>query len=284
MATLNPAIVLNRLVADERLLRRLLKRYAEFVKLCRADSSPTAMDVVPSGDERQLVQDAYLQVIYDIEQFRLFAVRQRLQLEASAEESRRYQQTAVTLADETKNAAEHVLELKKELDEARQERERKLEYDRLATKINQLPTRDTSHRNIHRLREEINELGNSQEKHADRVEMRRAHLRRILDCIAEMTAAIQAETDGDPSIDAAALEMADADIGTPNIDIDTQHNDTDGELNDRVASGPARSSQSHTVHHRHHPLRTAIEEDEEGQLLPKDSTDTSMDVDKVLLQ
>ncbi|KAI8057805.1 hypothetical protein BDF22DRAFT_662429 [Syncephalis plumigaleata] len=271
MATLNPAIVLNRLAVDERLLRRLLKRYAEFAKLCRGDAALAKMEVESEVAQEPAIRDAYLQVLYDIEQFRLFAARQRLQLEASVEESKRYQQTASTLA------AEHVLELKEQLNEAREERERKLEYDRLATKINQLPTRDTSHRNIQRLREEIDALGHSQEKHADRVEMRRIHLRKILECITEMSAAIQAETDGDPSIDAAALEMADADIGTPNAtDMDAQHHDTDGETNER-----GLSSRSGMASQRpHHPLRASIEDDEEGQLLPKDSAN-SMDIDSV---
>jgi hypothetical protein len=92
-----------------------------------------------------------------------------------------------------------------------------------------------------------------------------------------MSAAIQAETDGDPSIDAAALEMADADIGALNVtDMDTQHHDTDGETNERSLSSRTDIASQRS----HHPLRTSIEDDEEGQLLPKDSAN-SMDIDNV---
>ncbi|RKP07376.1 Tho complex subunit 7-domain-containing protein [Thamnocephalis sphaerospora] len=213
MATIDPAIVLNRLVADERLLRRLLKHYLEFDKLTQqtAGSVDHEMQSKDPAIRQQQIHACYLQLICELEQFRLFAARQRLQHEANVEEGQRYGQDVINIAQNTHEVGEQVEKLKEQLEEARRERERKLEYDRLAAEINKLPTRAASHRSITQLQEEIRELGNNQTKHEDRVELRRTHMRQVLEAIAAMTAAIQAETDEDPRIDAAALEMADAD-------------------------------------------------------------------------
>jgi sugar-specific transcriptional regulator TrmB len=162
---MDQSIILNRLVVDERLLKRLLKHFLEF----------------------QQSSHHLIQFIYEIEQLELFAIRKRKQYEILFQDIFNYQREQSMIEEMIQQTHQEISQLKQTLSHIYEEHEKKLSFDQLTIQIQQLPTRDSFQEEIQQLEKEIELLLREQLKHEDQLNARRKGMQNILESIKNMT-------------------------------------------------------------------------------------------------
>ncbi|KZT60741.1 hypothetical protein CALCODRAFT_428741, partial [Calocera cornea HHB12733] len=125
-------IIHNRLLNDERVIRRLTRKFHAYST--KARPTPYASSSSILGDLR----DAFLS---ELAQYQVFLRKTTLQCQAEQRQVLAYQQERDRIANLHARNREDIATLKQELEKAQIGRKQKIEYDEVAAKINGLPTR-----------------------------------------------------------------------------------------------------------------------------------------------
>ncbi|KAF9452424.1 hypothetical protein P691DRAFT_794858 [Macrolepiota fuliginosa MF-IS2] len=134
-------IVLARITNDERPLKRVIKKFHNYI---HASSAP-APSLVPIDDTAQTiapVDDAKEAFLVELASFQLLLKKSVMTCEAESRQVEEYQKERQKIEQEHESLKTQIKELKVALEHAQIVRRRKMEYDVVAEKIHVLPSRE----------------------------------------------------------------------------------------------------------------------------------------------
>ncbi|KAH8830437.1 Tho complex subunit 7-domain-containing protein [Flagelloscypha sp. PMI_526] len=137
-------IVSIRIANDEKTFKRLVSRFANYMAAVREETS--AQDDVKRRRDELLVE---------LDSFELALRKHELACLAEERQAEEYEAERLKIDVEYGTLQGQIEQLKTTLEHAQRERERKLEYDKLAQQVNTLPTRDELERSIESLEQDM---------------------------------------------------------------------------------------------------------------------------------
>ncbi|KAJ1547147.1 hypothetical protein HK405_006553 [Cladochytrium tenue] len=154
------AIHRNRLTVETRPLKRVIHRFRA-LQDAAASSNPEA------------ISTAVADLLVDLDAFEMNLQKQLIVHGVNRQDVEHYEQEKKSIGKAMKQAEADIEELKVQLAEEQQLRRNRQEYDALAAKINELPTREESLSNTAMLEAEISQLRAALERHTVSLERRR---------------------------------------------------------------------------------------------------------------
>ncbi|KZP00205.1 hypothetical protein CALVIDRAFT_325005 [Calocera viscosa TUFC12733] len=170
-------IIHNRLLNDERVIRRLTRKFHAYST--KARPTPYASSSSNIGDLR----DAFLS---ELAQYQVFLRKTTLQCQAEQRQVLAYQLERDRIANLHARYREDIATLKQELERAQIGRKQKIEYDEVAAKINALPTRGELEKEITAMQEEIAALQHDKELQMSHMNARREKFDQLINDINEL--------------------------------------------------------------------------------------------------
>ncbi|KAF9117693.1 THO complex subunit 7 [Mortierella sp. 14UC] len=138
-------IIRTRLSVNERPLRRLTQRFQKWTGVLVAGS-------------REDIENSFQGLLMEISQFELGLSKSTLVAEMAERERQHYHEERHQIEDNIALSHEELETLARDLEEAKQERANKIEYDQLAAQVLQFPSRESSQQSIAQLNTEILDL------------------------------------------------------------------------------------------------------------------------------
>ncbi|RHZ67249.1 hypothetical protein Glove_302g25 [Diversispora epigaea] len=173
-------IIRDRLAVEERTLRRVTRKHATFINF------------LEQGNLKEARQN-YNEFLVDFSTYELSLARFQIIHDMNIREARHWEEEAKKIEKEIEEIKKVIEKLEKELKEEEEIRKNKVEYDLLATEINEHQTRDESIEEITVLDDEIKSL-EEKEKVIDEIMKRRySQIERILSVVSEIQTEIQVD-------------------------------------------------------------------------------------------
>ncbi|CAG8500679.1 11630_t:CDS:2 [Diversispora eburnea] len=173
-------IIRDRLAVEERTLRRVTRKHATFISF------------LEQGNLKEARQN-YNEFLVDFSTYELSLARFQIIHDMNIREARHWEGEAKKIEKEIEEIKKVIEKLEKELKEEEEIRKNKVEYDLLATEINEHQTRDESIEEIIVLDDEIKSL-EEKEKIIDEIMKRRySQIERILSVVSEIQTEIQVD-------------------------------------------------------------------------------------------
>ncbi|KAF9903241.1 THO complex subunit 7 [Linnemannia zychae] len=163
-------IIRTRLSVNERPLRRLTQRFQKWTGVLVAGS-------------REEIENGFQGLLMEISQFELGLSKSTLVAEMAERERQHYNEERHQIEDSIALSHEELETLARDLEEAKQERSNKIEYDQLAAQVLQFPSRESSQQSIAQLNAEILELENEALLQSQLMDLRKKQFFTALLCL-----------------------------------------------------------------------------------------------------
>ncbi|KAJ3242687.1 hypothetical protein HDU78_001234 [Chytriomyces hyalinus] len=180
------AVIRNRIALDNRPLRKIVKRFETLRKAVEA-----------KGGKDSSAREAFELFSTDLAAFQLSVRKQKQMREMNVVQQSHFASDLCSVQDGIQAAKADIEELKVMLVQEQTAAKRKTEYDAVARKCLELPSREESERNMATLREEILALQQTQQRLVQSYAYRKTLLHNVVSAIYTMKDAI--ENDGDDS-------------------------------------------------------------------------------------
>ncbi|KAF9183779.1 THO complex subunit 7 [Haplosporangium sp. Z 767] len=164
------AVIRTRLSINERPLRRLSNRFLKWT-----GSLTTATD--------EDIDNGLQTLLLEISQFELTLSKSKLVADMAERERQHYDQEQQEINESIVKSQEELEDLARELEEAKQERTNKIEYDQLAVEVSKFPSRESSQASIADLKAEILELEKEAVQQSMMMELRKKQFFTALLCL-----------------------------------------------------------------------------------------------------
>lgn len=156
MATIPPptpeeedAIIHSRITNDEKVLKKIVKRFHTY------SSAAHPLHPPETQPEPATVEEAKELFRVDLDSFHLTLQKAVLVCEAERRQVKQYEREKQRIEDERESLKGQIEQLKTSLEDAQLSRRQMIEYDLIAEKINQLPSRDELQQSIESLDNDI---------------------------------------------------------------------------------------------------------------------------------
>ncbi|KZT05536.1 uncharacterized protein LAESUDRAFT_655453 [Laetiporus sulphureus 93-53] len=143
------AIIHSRITNDEKGLRRVTKKFHNYMTVAYTPASTPPSSAISSVDD---AREAFL---VELASFQLLLKKSLMVCEAEARQVEEYQMEKERIADQHVNLKSQIEQLKLSLEHAQIQRRRKIEYDAIAEKINTLPSREELNASISSLENDM---------------------------------------------------------------------------------------------------------------------------------
>ncbi|KAI8841191.1 Tho complex subunit 7-domain-containing protein [Chytriomyces cf. hyalinus JEL632] len=184
-AATEDAVIRNRIALDNRPLRKIVKRFETLRKAVEAKGG------------KDSTREAFELFSTDLTAFQLSVRKQKQMREMNGVQQSHFASDLCSVQDGIQAAKADIEELKVMLVQEQTAAKRKTEYDAVARKCLELPSREESERNMATLREEILALQQTQQRLVQSYAYRKTLLHNVVSAIYTMKDAI--ENDGDDS-------------------------------------------------------------------------------------
>ncbi|KAI9360780.1 Tho complex subunit 7-domain-containing protein [Zopfochytrium polystomum] len=191
------AIHRNRLLVETRHLKKVVQRFRAL------------QDAVMSGQHDKL-QSALSQIRIELDVLELNVQKQIHMRDANLRDVEFYQEEKLRISKEMERAGFEIEELKAQLQKEQRIRQERQEYDALAVKINELPSREISQRNAAHLQADIAHIRAALAHHGQSLDRRRDLLKTVSTSIAGARTAIAADREQTDAETEARLEAVQA--------------------------------------------------------------------------
>ncbi|CAG8449810.1 15491_t:CDS:2 [Acaulospora morrowiae] len=173
-------IIRDRLTVEERTLRRVTRKHATFISF------------LEQGNLKEARQN-YNEFLVDFSTYELSLIRFQIIHDMNLREAQHWEKESQRIGTEIEETKKIIEKLEKELKEAEEIRKNKVEYDLLASEINEHQTRDESREEIATLDEEIAALEEKERVINEITERRKSQLERIVSVLKDVHSEIQAD-------------------------------------------------------------------------------------------
>ncbi|KAG0248116.1 THO complex subunit 7 [Mortierella polycephala] len=164
------AVIRTRLSINERPLRRLSNRFLKWT-----GSLTTATD--------EDIDDGLQTLLLEVSHFELTLSKSKLVADMAERERQHYDQEQQEINESIVKSQGELEDLARELEEAKQERTNKIEYDQLAAEVSKFPSRESSQASIADLKAEILELEKEAVQQSMMMELRKKQFFTALLCL-----------------------------------------------------------------------------------------------------
>ncbi|KAK3830054.1 MAG: Tho complex subunit 7-domain-containing protein [Linnemannia gamsii] len=164
------SVIRTRLSVNERPLRRLTQRFQKWT------------GVLVTGSKED-IENGLQGLLMEISQFELGLSKSTLVAEMAERERQHYHEERHQIEDNIALSQEELETLAHDLEEAKQERTNKIEYDQLAAQVLQFPSRESNQQSIAQLNAEILELENEAVLQSQLMDLRKKQFFTALLCL-----------------------------------------------------------------------------------------------------
>ncbi|KAF9919521.1 THO complex subunit 7 [Linnemannia zychae] len=171
-------IIRTRLSVNERPLKRLTQRFQKWTGL------------LAKGTQEE-IENGLQGLLMEISQFELGLSKSTLVSEMAERERQHYTDEQHQIETSIVHSQEELETLARDLEEAKQERTNKIQYDQLATQVLQFPSRESSQQSIAQLKAEILELENEAHQQSQLMDLRKKQFFTALLCLQSTQESIQ---------------------------------------------------------------------------------------------
>ncbi|KAG6903486.1 hypothetical protein C0995_005509 [Termitomyces sp. Mi166 len=153
-------VILARITNDDRPLKRVIKKFHNYTSLSHGPLVPTIGNTAD-----QSLDDAREAFLVELATFQLSLKKSAMICEAEARQVEEYQRERQEIEREHAVLRDQIDQLKAALDEAQIIRQRKIEYDLVAEKVNTLPSREELEHSINSLESDMAAIRTEHETH-----------------------------------------------------------------------------------------------------------------------
>ncbi|KAM6495997.1 Tho complex subunit 7 domain containing protein [Amanita muscaria] len=164
-----------RITNDERPLRRIIKKFHNYTALSHKPIVPSAY---PSGSGS--IEDAREAFLVELASFQLLLKKNAMICEAEARQVEEYKKERQKIDDEHGTLRGQIEQLKTALEHAQLQRQRKIEYDLVAEKINTLPSREELEQSIQALENDMAAIKAEHDHQSKTIQEQKLSLDRII--------------------------------------------------------------------------------------------------------
>ncbi|CAG8437634.1 6232_t:CDS:2 [Acaulospora colombiana] len=194
-------IIRDRLTVEERTLRRVTRKHATFISFLEQGNLKEACvlnvviayEIPYSKPWKFNRRQNYNEFLVDFSTYELSLIRFQIIHDMNLREAQHWEKESQRIGAEIEETKSIIERLEKELEEAEEIRKNKVEYDLLASEINEHQTRDESKEEIATLDEEISQLEEKERVINEIMERRKSQLERIVSVLREIHSEIQAD-------------------------------------------------------------------------------------------
>ncbi|KAH7097472.1 hypothetical protein BKA62DRAFT_716437, partial [Auriculariales sp. MPI-PUGE-AT-0066] len=166
------AVIHSRLMNDERIVRRIARRFNSLVSAASSSNTPDAA-------EREAL-------LADIALLQCQIATRELTCRAEEQQVQEYEAERLRIEQDQERLQGEILQLNSKLQAEQVERKRKLEYDMIAEKVNLFPTRTELEESISTLEEEIAAIEAELARENEAMELRRRTFNDVVSQIQEL--------------------------------------------------------------------------------------------------
>ncbi|EKM80400.1 hypothetical protein AGABI1DRAFT_128074 [Agaricus bisporus var. burnettii JB137-S8] len=208
-------IVLARITNDERPLKRVIKKFHNYIYAASADSTKTPAS--SDGSSETSADDAKESFLVELASFQLLLKKSVMTCEAEGRQVEEYQKEREKIEQEHDSLKTQIKDLKVALEHAQILRRRKMEYDVVAEKIHGLPSRDELEQEIAALENDMAAIRSENEVQEKTIQGHKSALNGI---VAELASLRLLGRDKDTVSEVPSTRASPAPDGAPGIGID----------------------------------------------------------------